>query len=349
MNRRLLTVALGAVAAVAAVAGLAPRANAQRLFRSDSVLSVTITTELGPLLKQRDSLELAKHPGTFSYEGDGGARTTIPARFRARGHFRRQARNCDFPPLWLEVKSSDAKQTLLAGETKMKIATSCRPKSPEYEQYILQEYVVYRAYAALTDASFRTRLLRITYRDTAGKIAPITTWGFFLEDIDGLAARLQRKTLAVQGARFDDLDPASLALLSMFEYFIGNTDWSISGLHNIALLQDSAASVVPIAYDFDWTGAVNPRYAFPDKSLPIHSVTERLYRGNCPTPEAFTLALEKFRSRRAAIDAIFAQLPQLAPDRAKAMKGFFDDFWKRIADPRGLQKEVGSDCQKSGN
>ena len=348
MNR-VRAMVLGALVLLVLLVLLAPRAQAQHLFRTDSVLTVTITTDLGPLLKQRDSLELVKHPAVFSYNADGGKPVSVPVRLRARGHFRRQARNCDFPPLWLEVKSSDAKQTVLSGLNKLKITTNCRPKSAEYEQYILQEYAVYRAYAALTDASFRTRLLRITYRDTLGKTAPVTTWGFFIEDVEDVAIHLQRKVLPAQGARFGDLETEPLSLLSMFEYFIGNTDWSISALHNIALLQDSSATAIPVAFDFDWTGAVATSYAFPDKSLPIHSVTERLYRGNCLTPDQLKAVIDKFKSKRAAIDAVFAQLPQLAPDRAKKMKNFFDDFWKRTDDPRGLAKEIANDCQKSGN
>jgi hypothetical protein len=345
MTPRLRTAFLAAFAASAIIA---PRARAQRLFRTDSALTVTITTELGPLLKQRDSLELVKHSAIFTYD-NGGKPVSIPAKLRARGHFRRQARNCDFPPLWLDTKSSDGKQTVLSGLTKLKITTSCRPKSADYEQYILQEYAVYRAYSALTDNSFRTRLLHITYRDTAGKIAPMATWGFLIENVEDVANHLQRKVLPAQGARFDDLDPDALSLLSMFEYFIGNTDWSISGLHNIALLQDSAAHVIPVAFDFDWTGAVDARYAFPDKQLKIRSVTDRLYRGNCMTPPQLKTVLDRFRAKRPAIDAVFAQLPQLAPDRAKKMKSYFDDFWKRIDDPRGLQREIADDCQKSGN
>jgi hypothetical protein len=347
-HRQVVITAITAITVIAAITIVAPRAHAQRLFRTDSTLTVTITTDLGPLLKQRDSLELVKHQAVFSYDADGKP-VSVRVRLRARGHFRRQAHNCDFPPLWLDVKSSDAKQTVLSGLNKLKITTSCRPKSAEYEQYILQEYAVYRAYAALTDASFRTRLLRITYRDTAGKVAPITTWGFFTEVAEDVATHLQRKVLPAHGAHFDDLQPEALSLLSMFEYFIGNTDWSISALHNIALLQDSTASAIPVAFDFDWTGAVDARYAFPDKSLPIHSVSDRLYRGNCLTAEQLKVVLDRFRSKHAAIDAVFAQVPQVAPDRVKRMKGFFDDFWKRIDDPRGLQKEIAGDCQKAGN
>ncbi len=337
--------------ALAAAAAAASRADAQeRLFRTDSALTVTITADFGPLLRERDSLELVKHPAVLTYSGDKGTTVRIPVKLRARGHFRRQARNCDFPPLWLDVKSSDAKQTVLAGANKLKITTSCRPKSAEYEQYILQEYIVYRAYALLTDASFRTRLLHITYRDTTGKVPAVTTWGFFIENVDDVADRLHRKVMSKHGARFEDLEPEPLSLMSMFEYFIGNTDWSIMALHNVALLEESAsARVVPVAYDFDWTGAVNPRYAFPDKSLPIHSISERLYRGNCLTSEELKVTVDRFRAKRAAIDAIFAQVPQLAPDRAKYMKNFFDDFWKRTDDSRALQKEIAGDCKKSGN
>ena len=335
---------------IAATAIFASHAGAQqRLFRSDSALTVTITTDLGPLIKQRDSLGLVKHPAVFSYSGESGKLVSIPVKLRARGHFRRQARNCDFPPLWLDVKSSDAKQTVLSGLNKLKITTSCRPKSAEYEQYILQEYAIYRAYAALTDASFRTRLLHITYRDTLGKTAPVTSWGFFIEDVDDVAIHLGRKVLQTQGARFDDLEPGPLSLLSLFEYFIGNTDWSISGLHNIALLQDSSATIIPVAFDFDWTGAVAAQYAVPDRTLPIHSVTERLYRGNCLTPEELKAALDRFRAKRGAIDAVFADLPQLLPERVKKMQKFYDEFWKRIDDPRGLAKEIANDCQKKGN
>ena len=67
------------------------------------------------------------------------------------------------------------------------------------------------------------------------------------------------------------------------------------------------------------------------------------------TTDEFTGVVDRFRSKRTAIDAIFTQLPQLTPDRVKQMKRFQDDFWKRIDDPRGLQKEIATDCLKGGN
>ena len=76
-------------------------------------------------------------------------------------------------------------------------------------------------------------------------------------------------------------------------------------------------------------------------------MTERLYRGNCLTPEEFKTVVDRFRAKRAAIDGVFTQLPQLAPDRARRMKRFYDDFWKQTDDPRGLEKEIAARLPES--
>ena len=337
-------------AAFLAMLTVASPAAAQRLFRSDSALALTVTTNLKAFITDRDSLTRARHAGVLSYVDSSGMLKSIPVTLRARGHFRRQARNCGFPPVLLDFKSSNVKGSLLKGLRRLKITTNCKPGNTEYEQYILEEYAVYRVYAALTDMSLSTRLARITYRDTLGKVAPITTWAFFTENIDDFGERTNQKVLKATGALFADLDMESLALLSTFEYFAGNTDWSVSGQHNIALLQDSTGlKITPLAFDFDWTGAVDPRYAFPDARLPIRHVTDRLYRGVCLTPPQFASTLERFTAKRQVIDGIPASIPSLTPERVKRMRGFFDEFWKRTTDPRALQKEFANDCQKRGN
>lgn len=329
---------------------LAPRlASAQRLFRSDTVLNITITTDLRPLIRERDSLKLEKHAGVFSYADSTGATVRLPVTLQARGHWRRQARNCEFPPIRLEFKSDSVRGSLLSGLKSLKITTNCRPGNAEYEQYVLQEYLVYRAFAALTDTSLHTRLARITYRDTLAKEKPITVWAFFLEDMDDLAQRMKRKEFKAMSAVFEDLEQEPLRLVSVFEYFAGSLDWSVSALHNIALLSDTAVRIIPVAYDFDFTGAVNTRYSVPDARLRVNRVTDRLYRGVCMKPEEFKATIDHFRAKRADIDGLFAKIPQINADRAKRMQGFFNDFWKRTDDTRSLQREFDADCQKIGN
>ena len=198
--------------AMFALLAWAPRAEAQeKLFKGDSVVNITITTELKALLRQRDSLAINKHPGVLSYAGEGGKTVTFPVTLRARGHFRRQARNCDFPPLWLNWKSSDAKASIFNGLAKVKITTNCRPGDSEYEQYILQEYALYKMYNEISKESFRVRLARITYKDTLSKDKPITSWAFFIEDISDVGQHLKLKPDTTKGALFDDVDPEALS------------------------------------------------------------------------------------------------------------------------------------------
>lgn len=325
-------------------------AAAQRLFRGDSAVTVTISLNLKQFIAERDSTKLNKFPGVLTYVDSAGGTRRLPVSLRARGHFRRQARNCQFPPVLLDFKSDSVRNSILTGLKKLKITTNCKPGNSEYEQYILQEYALYRAYDQVSDWHLRTRLAHITYRDTTGKVQPITVWAFFTEDIEDLAQRKSQKVMEAKGALFADVDQEPLAVISMFEYFAGNTDWSLSGQHNIGLLTDSTAlKITPIAYDWDWSGAVDPRYAFPDARLPIKRVSDRLYRGLCLTPALFTSTLARFTSHRAAIDSTLLKVPPLAPDRIKRMQSFFDDFWKRTTDPRSLQKEFANDCQKQGN
>ncbi len=61
-----------------------------------------------------------------------------------------------------------------------------------FEQYLLMEYLVYQMYNQISDHSFRTRLLKITYTDSAQKYEPVEKIppGFLIEDEDMMAERL---------------------------------------------------------------------------------------------------------------------------------------------------------------
>ena len=339
-----------ALSALAVVASAAPARAQEKLFKGDSVVNVTITTELKALIRQRDSLAINKHPGTLTYAGDSGKMVSIPVTLRARGHFRRQARNCDFPPLWLNWKGSEAKKTIFAGLAKVKITTNCRPGDNEYEQYILQEYALYKMYHEISKESFRVRLAHITYKDTLGKEKPITSWAFFIEDVSDVAQHLKMKQDTTKGALFDDVDPEALARVSVWEYFVGNTDWSLSALHNIVNVRDTVSGKLdPIAYDFDWSGAVNTRYARPDSRLKIREVTDRLYRGPCLAAAQLKPTLDAFLAKKDAIDGWLSKVPALAPERSKMMLKWNADFWKLAADPKAAEKEFKFGCQKPGN
>jgi hypothetical protein len=331
-----------------------PQARSQPLFESDTALSVTITTDLASLIQKRDTM--VRQPGVLSYVGIGGALQRIPLSVRAhaeqspfaKGAWRLLPRNCDFPSLQLTFESDSVRGTLVSNLNSVEMMASCRPSEPEYEEYIVQEYLVYRALSLITSVSRNTRLARVTYRDALGKVAPITTWAFLLEDVSDLARRINRRGLSARRALFQDLEQEPLRTLSVFEYFIGNTNWSVAAEHNIALLSDTGVKVIPVPYGFDFSGAVNPRYGVADPRLGIRRVTDRLYRGVCMKPEEFSGTIELFRARKADIDRLFTKLPQISTERATRMRQYFDEFWKRTDEPSSLQGELEARCQRVG-
>ncbi len=179
------------------------------------------------------------HGAELSYNDSSGKPVKVAITLRTRGHFRRQARNCEFPPLKVEMAKAAAARTLFEGNRTLKLVTSCRPSNADYEQYVLQEYALYRIYQALTPWSYRTRLAHIAYRDSAGKAKPVDSWAFFVEDDGDLAQRRGSKKFQTTGAMFEHLEPTEFGYLQLFEYMSGNTDWSVSGLHNVTLMRDS--------------------------------------------------------------------------------------------------------------
>ena len=50
--------------------------------------------------------------------------------------------------------------------------------------------------------------------------------------------------------------------VGIFEYMIGNTDWALSVLHNIKLLELPDAHRIYVPHDFDYSGFVGTDYAF---------------------------------------------------------------------------------------
>jgi hypothetical protein len=313
------------------------------------VLDVTIVTDLKAVVRERDSTRMQPHEATLTYRDAAGASKSFPVTVRARGHFRRQARNCSFPPLKLEFERKDARETLFQGNANLKITTNCRPGNAEYEQYVLEEYALYRAYQIVSPKHFRTRLARITYHDRAAATADVVSWAFFVEDDKEVAKRFALTVLESKGALFQDLDATQLAITALFEFLAANTDWSISGLHNVALMQDSTGGIHPVAFDFDWSGMMNTRYSFPDERLGIRAVTNRLHRGPCLTAEGWQPTLARFIAARPRIEATYAALGALGPQRKQRALAFLAEFYETIAQPKTVKVALVETCQARGN
>jgi hypothetical protein len=342
VRRTLLGVAMAALAAAGdATAQDTTAATGSSVFGADVPLQLTLRTDLRTLIRDRGEDRKA-HEGTARIARADGGIDSAAIELRTRGIFRRRPSVCGFPPLRLSIGRRAGRETPFEGERRIKLVTHCR-NSDQYEQYVLQEYLIYRAYAILTDLSLRTRLARVTYEDVTGREKPVTRYAILIEDERRLAERHRMRVVEDTGSPVARLDPSQTVFMAVFQYFIGNTDWSIRALHNIILLGDSAGRLIPVPYDFDWSGVIATRYAQPDTSLRIRSVKERLYAGYCGPLEDFDGIFARFRQHRAAIEALY-DLEPLDPDRREQARRYYGEFFRMIDDPQRARREMLKAC-----
>jgi hypothetical protein len=346
--------ALAALAALTLASAGAPAARAQDstaqrrvrrpapLFASDTTLALTLVADFRALANQRDTVNPKRFPLAATYAGPDGKPVTVRGQITTRGHFRLQRGICNFPPLRLIFPDTGTRGTLFARQRGLKLVTHCRDP---FEQHVLREYLAYRAHNLVTPLSFRPRLARVRYVDARDTTRVSERWGFLLESERELAERNGGKLLdEARGALFDHLAESSATLLSVWEYFIGNTDWSLAALHNVRLVAtDTGTLAVP--YDFDFSGLVNTPYAAPDSRLPIRSVRERLWRGPCLSGRALAPVLARFVAQRAAITALYDSVPALDRRYARDAVRFLDQFYERAGEPDRMAQAFKSSCQ----
>jgi len=148
-----------------------------------------------------------------------------------------------------------------------------------------------------------------------------------------------------------DLQGPYSDLTSLFQFMIGNTDFSpIAGAegedccHNSTLLGNEGGPVYAIPYDFDMSGLVDAPYAEPNPRFRIKRVTQRLYRGRCAYIDNLGVSLQHFQDNRKAIYAIIDRQEQLQDSTRKKVRNYVDRFFDVIDDPKKVHREISSQC-----
>lgn len=319
-----------------------PPRDPGEFFKSEQPVAITLTTDLGRIRKDKG----AKKPwrsGTVKYVDPAGKEHSIPVQLRTRGIWR--LKNCEIPPMRVNFARATSVGTPFWGLDMPKLTSVCRDDDT-YEQYILQELQLYRVQNLLTPVSHKARLVNITYVDSANGKVFAKRSAIMLEEPLAMAQRLGGMEVKLKGAKADDLDPFHNAFAGMFQYFIGNTDWSIAGLHNMELLSQLDGTVIPIPWDYDFSGAINARYATTDPSLTISRVRDRLYRGYCGPPEEVHKVVALFKEKKDAIYALYSDEigKMLRPNTVKETLSYFDDFYNTIKDQRRVEREIIDEC-----
>jgi hypothetical protein len=319
------------------------RTNADNLplFNSTDPITFTIAGDIKTVNKDRDQNSAKQYPAEVRIARDEGKGKIdgIPVKLAARGHLRRMARTCDSVPLRVEFDKDRIKDTIFAGQSVLKLVVQCAGGG-EYEQYLLREYLAYRIFNLLTPRSFRARLAKITYVDSANDKAVATRLGMFLEDDGDVARRMEGRTVNLPRGKFSDVDSDTLALMMVFEYMIGNTDVSLYALHNLVLVQMPDQKLLyPVPYDFDVSGLVHPPYAIPARGLTIKSVVDRLYRGSCmTTPEQIEPTLANFNAKKDLVMALPDAIAWMDKTSREDAKTYLNSFYSSIKNANDVKR-----------
>lgn len=313
------------------------------LFEGKQPLHVELKFDIKELIKHKH--KEAYQPATFRLYADDSTFLQREIQLKPRGNFR--LNYCAMPPIKLNFKEVAFENPSLDRLKSIKLVTRCRGAS-SYEDYIIQEYLIYQMYNVLTDRSFRARLLEITYIDTEGKRKTRTDYGFVIEDVDDLAARNDCFELDLEGLRFGDAERQQLALVELFEFMIGNTDYDLNSLHNLKVIRSNdplqeQPFIVP--YDFDYSGMVDAYYAVPHESLGIDKVRERLYRGHCWEEAELQAVFDLFNAKRTALEAIYEQCAYLDEASKRKSLAYLADFFDIINSPARVRRQILSICR----
>jgi hypothetical protein len=324
----------------------ARRSEADRrpLFQSTDPLAFKLTADFKLVNKDRDLESTVRYPAILSLTDERGREQTLHVRISPRGHFRRMARNCAFVPLRLELPEAETAGTVFEGQTTLKLGTHCQDEKT-YEQITLREYLTYPMFNVITPRSFRARLARGTYVDAKSGKAQSTRYAIFIEHENDVARRMGGRIVELQRTEFKDMHAPTLTTMALFEYMIGNTDFSLWALHNIRLVQDPERTLFPIPYDFDLSGLVNAPYAVPDRRFGIRSVVDRLYRGPCRTADEMDAAAAAFRDKRADVLGLVDGTRDLDSGARAEIKSYLESFFRSIERPAAVKKQFVDGCK----
>lgn len=319
----------------------AERQGNQSIFESlnfQEVLKVEIETNMDSLLRTKKTE--AEVPATFSYKNAQGKTQQWDINLQVRGKFRR--RTCEFPPLKLNFPKKKIKEAGFKEHNDLKLVVHC-VESEIGDEYILREYLAYKLYQIVSPESYRVQLLRVKYRDSKSSRA-FTHYAILLEDEDELAERLGGKVceacFSTPKERFlaDNINTHDL-----FQYLIGNTDWSTDLGRNVKLLEQSDGKFIAVPYDFDFSGFVSTVYASVDTvALGVKSVRERVFLGFARSPTELKTTVELFKANRNAMENCIKKFKLALPESRTYMLEYLDSFFNCLE--TGLDLKTPGKC-----
>ncbi|MCC6413476.1 MAG: hypothetical protein IT270_17590 [Saprospiraceae bacterium] len=311
----------------------------QELQRYDPLV-ITLETDLSAIQDEPDSIARWHKGVLLVMQAD-----TIAHRYnvsvKARGNMRRKY--CEFPPLKLRFNPEIPGDTLEDSDD-LKLVSACN-ENGESAQLVQREALMYRLYNQLTDQSFQIQTARLSVKNTGKRQKTIERPAFFIESAAEVAQRLDMSPYNPRVISSRSLDSVSYDRMCIFQYMIGNTDWSLRSKHNMRMFKPEDGLPIAVPYDFDYSGAVDASYAVAHERIPIKNVRERYYMGRCRSEDVIQQRLVEFRQKKAAIVSQCDTMPELEKNDRRAVRQYLESFFELINNPNQVKQNMVDVCE----
>lgn len=318
----------------------------QKLFENATPMNVGLKVSI-PEVKQ-DTKDSVYTVESLYYTNKDGNIDSIQIGVKGRGNFRFQ--ECYYPPLKIQIKKKDAKDTPFEDDKKLKLVMPCKNQSGNNE-LIIKELLCYKLYEAVSDKYFKTQLLNLKYEEVRKKKTVANDfYAFFIQDDEEVAKRLNAKVIS--NTVFPQvLNDTIAALNDFFEFMIANVDYSLGTQHNAKLFFNTSNMHFPIVYDFDMAGVVNPPYwTVPSRNgQPITSgtATDRLFLGFCRSEQVYGWVRNHFIQKEENVMAVLkAYESYLSDSENKRIRNFLADFFSTIKNDSQYERQILNVCRK---
>jgi hypothetical protein len=311
------------------------------LFASEDILRLTLRFDVTHFKWKKPKDEYMKAVLTYHINDKDSINKEI--RLKSRGTMRYEY--CDFPPIKLNLMKQDSNKKVPGKIHTLKMVTHCQNGN---EEYLLKEYLIYKLYNKLTDMSFRVRLVRVEYINTSKKSKPIAAYAFLVEPEEMLAERSHTVHLKTSNVSQKTVLPEIMDRVAIFNYMIGNTDWSVAKQHNIKVYSGPPAGssyhVVIVPFDFDFSGLVNAHYAMPAEGLGLQSVRERRYLGICRSEDVYFNDIKEFHDKKDEFYRIINEFTLISERTKKDMIRYLDSFYSGFDEHSNIVYLLLNDC-----
>ncbi|MBB4078211.1 hypothetical protein GGR28_000812 [Lewinella aquimaris] len=285
--------------------------------------TVTIALETNTKRLLRNKKEKSYQPATVHING-----RTLSGRVRSRGHIRLEV--CRFPSLKIKLDKTALDSLGFTELNDLKLVVQCSSHSAA-EGYLRREKLIYDLHAMVSRYHHRTIPVHLYLGDRILE-------AFLVEAEEQLAARYGAIVVESDQVSTRGLQREAYLNMCLFNYMVLNTDWNVFNLHNVECLQlTESRELIPIPYDFDYSGVVGTTYAVPHDAHNLRSVQQPKWLGRHVTEEELSAALLPFLDARARMVDHVNSCHDLHPGHQKRILDRLTEFYELIENPAALR------------